>query len=621
MAARRSLRSVARVAMLAIACACLLWILWLLAFGGFDFRLFGLRIRSNNPQRVVIITLVALAGFFLAGGTIPLARLVVRLRGAAVGIANRPGWVACAIAIASAVAAGTGSTRIAGGSDAYGYVSQADLWLRGDLKVRQPWVKDVPWPDAKWTFSPLGYRPGPEGDAWSIVPTYSPGLPMLLAVGKGLGGQCAMFAVIPLLSGLAVLATYGLGCRLNSRTCGLLAAWLVATSPIVLGLLDPLSDVPVMAAWTIAFYFLLGTSLRAATAAGLCAGLAILIRPNLFPLAAPMGLWFLIRQRSDGGILRARLLPAVAFGVSVLLGAGAVALINQHLYGSPATSGYGRLQDQFAWNRVLPNLERYLSWFVHVQTPVALLGFIPLLFPVQRLWPFVPDRKVFIVVGAYIALLWGMYCAYLEFDSWGYLRFMLPSWPFIMLGMAAIFVAASRADGAAVRRLAGLVAVGLGAWTLGVAVYRFDVYGARQAARHEAPLGRLLSAYTPENSVVLAFERSGSMRYYGGRTTLRYDLLDPGWLDTAVDWLGARGVRVYAMLDSRQAAEVKQRFATQRTAAVFDHPFLTYEPAGTSLFDLSALLDPTRPRLLITRAFADRPGCDPPVPLAPLRFQ
>ena len=63
--------------------------------------------------------------------------------------------------------------------------------------------------------------------------------------------------------------------------------------------------------------------------------------------------------------------------------------------------------------------------------------------------------------------------------------------------------------------------------------------------------------HTPPNSVLLTSERSGSMRYYGGRVTLRYDLLHPEWLDRAVAWLTTRGVRVYAVLDRRQADEVK----------------------------------------------------------------
>ena len=36
-------------------------------------------------------------------------------------------------------------TRVAAGSDAYGYVSQVDLWLRGDLHLDQRFGAGVPW--------------------------------------------------------------------------------------------------------------------------------------------------------------------------------------------------------------------------------------------------------------------------------------------------------------------------------------------------------------------------------------------------------------------------------------------------------------------------------------------
>ena len=84
---------------------------------------------------------------------------------------------------------------------------------------------------------------------------------MLLAVAKRIGGQCVMFSVVPILAGLAVLATYGIGRRLHSAVAGLIAAWLVATSPITLSSsLEPLTDVPVMAMWALVFFFVLGTS-------------------------------------------------------------------------------------------------------------------------------------------------------------------------------------------------------------------------------------------------------------------------------------------------------------------------------------------------------------------------
>jgi hypothetical protein len=614
---RPPVRLFLRKTMLVIACASLGWSLWLLVFGGFDRTLLGVRIRSNNPQRVLPITVVAAIGFFLAGGRIPVQRIARHVRGSAAAMTRHPGWIALALAAASTAISVAGSTRIAGGADAYGYLSQAELWLDGQLKVPQPWVAQVPWPDARWTFTPLGYRPAADAEDWSIVPTYSPGLPMLLAAAKLIAGQCAMFAVVPILTGLTLLATFGIGCRLQSPATGLIAAWFVATSPVVLGSLEPLTDVPVMAAWTIAFYFLLGTSVRSPLVAGLSAGLAILIRPNLFPLAAPMGAWLLARRDVPGMSARSRLLAATLFASGVIAGAGAVAVINQHLYGSPATSGYGRLEDQLAWVRVLPNLRHYLSWLIETQTPLALAGFLAIFFPVRKLWPHVPDRRIFAAIAVYLAVLWGFYCAYLEFDSWGYLRFLLPGLPFIMLGLSAVFVAAASLNGVAGRWIAGAAVVALGVWTASIALER-DVFDQRQAARHEAPIGHLVRAHTPENSVVLAFERSGSMRYYAGRVTMRYDLLDGQWLDRAVEWLGARSIRVYAVLDARQAAESKQRFATQRTAAAFDHPILVYEPAGTALFDLSEPPDAATPPITITAAFKDEPGCDPPLVPSPL---
>jgi hypothetical protein len=159
--------------------------------------------------------------------------------------------------------------------------------------------------------------------------------------------------------------------------------------------------------------------------------------------------------------------------------------------------------------------------------------------------------------------------------------------------------------------VAAIVVIGLGVWNARTAVER-SVFEQRQAARHEAPIGQIVRAHTPENSVVLAVHRSGSLRYYAGRVTLRYDMLDPDWLDRATAWLQDRGVRVYAVLDERETAEAKQRFAGQQRATAFDRPVLVYAPAGTGLFDLSAVPPPSSKPLIITDAFPDLPGCDPP---------
>ena len=228
-------RPLVRVAMVSLAGASLVWALWLVVFGGFDVTVVGVRIRSRDPRRLVMIAGLASIGFFLAGGTIPLTALLTRVRAWPAALARRPGSIALGLAALSVLVAVVGSTRIAGGSDAYGYISQADLWIDGNLRVPQPWVKQVPWPNPEWTFTPLGYRPVEHNGEWSIVPTYSPGLPMLMGGMKLVSGQCGLFAVTPLLAGLAVLATYGLGRRLGSPPTGLAGAWFLATSPIVVG--------------------------------------------------------------------------------------------------------------------------------------------------------------------------------------------------------------------------------------------------------------------------------------------------------------------------------------------------------------------------------------------------
>src|SRR5581483_8018365 len=121
---------------------------------------------------------------------------------------------------------------VAAAADAYGYVSQADLWASGDLIVHQPSATDMTWPNASDSLAPLGYRPHTRNPAdKDIVPIYSPGTPMVMALFKMVGGAQAVFAVVPILGGLAVWATYLMGARLSGPIVGAAASILLAASP------------------------------------------------------------------------------------------------------------------------------------------------------------------------------------------------------------------------------------------------------------------------------------------------------------------------------------------------------------------------------------------------------
>ena len=189
--------------------------------------------------------------------------------------------------------------------------------------------------------------PGRRDDGWSLVPTFA-GPAAAFAGAKLVAGQEGMFWVVPISGGLLVLATFGLGRRLGDSRAGLIAAALVATSPVVLFMgMAPMTDVPVAAAWTIACYFALGESAGTALAAGFAAAAGTLIRSNLVFEAGPIGLWFLLRGWRTGDWGRA-IRHAACFGVAASCGIAAVAAINQRLYGSPFLSGYGTFSEYFS---------------------------------------------------------------------------------------------------------------------------------------------------------------------------------------------------------------------------------------------------------------------------------
>ena len=161
-----------------------------------------------------------------------------------------------------------------------------------------------------------------------------------------------------------------------------------------------MSDVPTAAAWTVAFLCVTAGTVASSAAGGVAAALAILIRPNLAPLAVLALLWFILEARSDPPGRRRHLKRAAAFLTTMLPSIVITALLNQRWYGSPLTSGYGSVEDIFSLGNVLPNLEQYAVWLSQTQTPLAFLGIAALLVPASWLWPAGGKRSTVIVLGS-----------------------------------------------------------------------------------------------------------------------------------------------------------------------------------------------------------------------------
>jgi hypothetical protein len=498
-------------------------------------------------------------------------------------IARAHCWIAAALA---AIVISTGlvwNTRVAAGADAYGYVSQADLWLRGNLYIDQSFGASVPWPLARWTFTPLGYRPEPDG--YRIVPQYAAGLPLLMAAFKLIAGQCAMFWVVPICGGMLVLATYGIGRRVERPVVGLAAAWLVATSPTQLFMLmAPMSDVPAAAAWAASVVGAMGSSPFSAFGAGTAAAIAILIRPNLAPLAAVIAIWMVWRS---GPAATRSVAPWRAFWFVLPAAAGAIAVgvINARLYGSPLIPGYD-LTDAYLWSHVLPNVRRYGWWLIAAETPFALAGFAALAVPSARIWRTTSSRETWSLLGGIGAVIWLSYLLYVPWDAWWYLRFLLPAWPMMTLGTASIAAALYRAAPSTALRalvIAALGAIGVsGIWQ---AVQR-DAFSVAGGEAKYIEVAKTVESLTEPDAVIISAQHSGSIRYYAGRLTLRWDVGDPAWLDRTVEWLAAHGHHPYFVLEPQEVSELRARYGPGNAVAQLDWtPMVSFRGGAVTMYD------------------------------------
>jgi hypothetical protein len=490
-----------------------------------------------------------------------------------------------------------GSTT-AGGADSYGYVSEAGLFLNGQFTIQHDIIRQSPWPNAADTWAPLGYRASPHRPD-AIVPLYAPGLPMLMAAAQRIGGFCAAFVIVPLCGALTVWLTFVFGRQLlDSTRAAIGAAILVATSPIFLyQLMNPMTDVPVSAAWTLALVLSLGGW---PAGAGVAAGAALLIRPNLAAVAIALLGWLMLTRRHP-----------LRFLLGLLPFAGVLAIINASLYESFTVSGYGTLQELYSWSYAATNLRQFARWTFDTQTAIvaiAVLSFVlPRVFPASRV-PY--PRVLLIAVGGAITL---SYVFYQPFDAWWYLRFLLPAWPILMVvTVAAIVAVAERLAKPFAPAVALLAVAALAANGLRVAAMR-SAFEVGRGERRYVDVARFIEANTDRRAVIFALQHSGTLRLYAGRLTLRFDQLDPAWFDRAIAFLAASGRHPYIVVQGDEESGFKARFESSAIGRLEQPPIAQLNGGQVNVYDATGASRSASP-LAIAATSSRRAGwrCDSP---------
>lgn len=563
--------------------AAVVWAVVVLWMDGFVFHLGGVRISSRSPRNPALLVLLSLiVAWVLAppgqrfqaldAECRSLLAIVVRRMPRLPAIPRPAQVIAAGAALCVVIVGLTEGAFVVGGSDSYGYVSQAHLWSVGALRQQPALFRQMAPELPLNVLSPLGYRPSTDGT--TIAPTYPPGLPIVMAIFERMAGPQSVFWVVPIFGGVLAWATYLLGARAHGPVAGALAAVLVATSPPVLVQLTaaPLSDLPTAAWWAMAMALASLDRRVSAVGAGAAAGMAILTRPNLLPLIAIAGcllIWRLMAARRPIGHSIQHVVLFAVFPIAACVFIGA---INRVLWGSALMSGYGPLTVLFSVANIWPNLLLYPR-LVATQMPVVLL--IPIAAIVAWRRPewrdrVSGDRSLMIALGACAVAVFLAYVAYPAYDAALSLRFLLPAVaPLLVLAsVAALSLAAGLVD---THRAACVIVL------LIVAGYGVDQARERGAFRTDpsrkfAAAGEYLAQRLPERAVVLAMLHSGSATYYSGRPIVRYDLLPPSRLDGVVEVLRQRGYVPFLLLDAEERAAFQSRYRGHSGLARLDWP-------------------------------------------------
>jgi hypothetical protein len=433
--------------------------------------------------------------------------------------------------------------RACGGLDSYGYLSAASAIAAGQLVQPEPLAAILPFDSAIRALAPLGYVPAPSSTA--IVPRFPLGFPLLLAPFLSFGLNAAF--MVPVITAVVLVWMAWRAAReRGSWIDGALAATFVATDAVLFNqAIQPMSDVPaamwmVMAAWCAV------RDRPRPLVSGLAAGMAVFTRPALLIAA-------LVTGGAIGGRSGTRAFARWALGASVFIAAHGVA--QYWLYGHPLASGYGSAEHLFQFGRAPDNLANYARWLFVAYGALLVLVAAPLMLRSSWAW----------ILFAVAAAAAAPYLFYVKFDDWEVTRFLLP-------GSTLLLIAGASAVSRALARVlperwvpAAALAVGLlvAARSYGFLTARGVPRLAQSESKYPA-VGAWFLEHSPADSIAISSLHSGSIRFYSGRKTVRWDEIPVGRLTETVRVLRAHQHTCYLALDGPAEEDLfRSRFGAE----------------------------------------------------------
>ena len=449
------------------------------------------------------------------------------------------------------------NTWAAWATDSGAYISAGRAWARGELFTPATFIFWAPWAGNGQVEFPLGHVEGPIKG--TITGQYPLGYPLLIAAAFRLGGDLAPHLISPLFTGVLAWCAFLLGRLMATAWAGVLAALMIAATPVVLGhAVMPFSDVPAAALWALAWLMSVRPGYTAALASGAAAAFAVMTRPNLAPLAVVIAATVTFADYTGWKRALGRL---VAFGILGSLGPGLVLWSQAVLYGHPLQSGYRvPMSSFFSLERVAYNAGLYPRMLAALHSWLALAGLAFVPFGVRRMRSspeaYTRGLLVWSAVGL-IVVNYALYLPYLTYVGWFWLRFLLPAL------LALFLLLAAGLDDLRLwlqRRWKWLAYAAL---IPGLVVPWFGEKEIRPQVGYERihMMERYLAEVLPPNAVVLTYAHGGAIAAATGRPIIRIDYIEGDALDRVVRALQRRGYRpVYVFDVAVEGPFVGERF-------------------------------------------------------------
>jgi hypothetical protein len=294
-----------------------------------------------------------------------------------------------------------------------------------------------------------------------------------------------------------------------------------------------MSDTPAMV-WTTAAVLWAWQSRRRtwlALPAGVAVALAVLVRPSDMLAFVPVGLalgWSLRRW--------------ILLGLGGLPGAVFQGLINHAAYGKIFKTGYGDIGAVFGWHFIPGTLAHYAIWMPILLSPLVLLAFgLPALRRREGM-----STTLLAVWGVIFPVFYLVYAC--TRDDWWYLRYLLPSFPPLIVASLLVL-----------RALATRVRLTPRAAWFAPAAAVILIYGVgwtRHLHAHTSGIGEQVypemagwvRENLPANAVVLTMQTSGALLFYTDLTLVRWDQISPADFQRIAAACGQAGRPLFAVL-------------------------------------------------------------------------